>query len=60
MKLRVRATELFIHHLRARMPSRDGIATMARVPHLFLRLTLELDLSLFTPTAEWTFASPDA
>lgn len=42
------------------MPSRDGIATMARVPHLFLRLTLELDLSLFTPTAEWTFASPGA
>ena len=57
MKLHVRAAELFIHHLRARMPSRDGLATTTRVPHLFLRLTLELDLSLFTPAAEWTFAS---
>ena len=43
MKLRVRATELFIHNLRTRIPFRYGIATMTRVPHIFLRLTLELD-----------------
>ena len=42
MTLRVRTTELFLHNLRARMPFRYGIATMTRVPHLFLRLTLEV------------------
>lgn len=55
MNLRVRASELFLHDLRLRMPFRYGIATMTRVPHLFLRLTL--DLSPFTRAEDWSFAS---
>ncbi|MDQ3624280.1 MAG: hypothetical protein M3463_17620 [Verrucomicrobiota bacterium] len=43
MKLAVRATELFVNNLRARMPFRYGIVTMTRVPHLLLRLSLEID-----------------
>ena len=43
MRLKVRATELFIHNLRTRLPFRYGIATMTRVPHAILRVTLEVD-----------------
>ena len=43
MKLRVCTTELFIQNLRARMPFRYGIATMTRVPHLVVRVALEID-----------------
>ena len=43
MRLNVRATELFIHNLRTRLPFRYGIATMTRVPHAILRITLEVD-----------------
>jgi hypothetical protein len=43
MRLKVRATELFIHNLRTRLPFRYGIATMTRAPHLIVRVTLEID-----------------
>jgi len=43
MRLKVRATELFIHNLRTRLPFRYGIATMTRVPHAIVRVTLEID-----------------
>jgi hypothetical protein len=35
--------ELFRIQLRARMPFRYGIVTMTEVPHVFLRLTFEID-----------------
>lgn len=40
--IRLLEAELFRHQLRARMPFRYGIATMTEVPHVFLRLTLDL------------------
>lgn len=43
MNLRARATEFFVQNLRTRLPFRYGIVTMTRVPHLILRLTLEID-----------------
>lgn len=51
MKLRIRATDLFIRNLRARMPFRFGIATMTRVPHLVLRLSLEVNGRVWTGLA---------
>ncbi len=43
MRLQVRAVEFFVQNLRARMPFRYGIVTMTRLPHLLVRLTLEID-----------------
>ncbi len=43
MPLKVPATDIFLHNLRTRMPFRYGIATMTCVPHVILRLTLELE-----------------
>jgi hypothetical protein len=43
MKIRVLQTEGFVNNLRARMPFRYGIVTMTRVPHFFLRATVEID-----------------
>ncbi len=42
MSLRVRAAECFVQNLRARLPFRYGIVTMTRLPHLVLRLTVEV------------------
>jgi hypothetical protein len=43
MTLRVRATSLHVLNLRTRMPFRYGIATVTALPHLFVRLDLEVD-----------------
>ena len=42
MVLRVRRTDLFVLNMRTRMPFRYGIATLVALPHLFLRLELEV------------------
>lgn len=43
MSLKVRQTDLSVVNLRARMPFKYGIASLTELPHLFVRLTLELD-----------------
>ena len=43
MKLTVREFDLRVVNLRSRMPFRYGIATMTALPHLFVRIQLELD-----------------
>jgi len=41
--IQLRDSELFRIQLKARMPFRYGIATMTEVPHVFLRLTFDID-----------------
>ena len=43
MKIAVRDSEGFVLNLHTRMPFRYGIATMTRVPHFILQLTVEID-----------------
>ncbi len=43
MKISIRKTELRVLEINTRLPFKYGIATMTRVPHLFLKL--ELDIS---------------
>jgi hypothetical protein len=43
MTIRLLATDLHIHNLRTRMPFKYGIATLTVVPHLFVRLQIEVD-----------------
>ena len=43
MGIVVTATECFVQNLRARLPFRYGIVTMTRLPHLVMRLTVEVD-----------------
>jgi hypothetical protein len=43
MNVTVRKTDLHILNMRARMPFRYGIATLTALPHLFLRVDLEVD-----------------
>ncbi len=43
MRLHIRETQLFIQNLHTRLPFRYGIVTMTRVPHLILRITMEVD-----------------
>jgi hypothetical protein len=43
MPLRILDTTLFVNDLSTRIPFRYGITTLTRVPHLFARLTLEID-----------------
>ena len=43
MGIEVRAAELFVRNLRARLPFRYGIVTMTRLPHLVLRLTVGIN-----------------
>ena len=43
MGIAVRAAECFVLNLRARLPFRYGIVTMTRLPHLVMRLTVEVD-----------------
>lgn len=43
MIVSVRKTDLYILNMRARMPFRYGIATLTALPHLFLRVELEVD-----------------
>ena len=51
MKLRVCETHAFVTNLRARMPFRYGIATMTRVPHLFLQAKVEVNGRMQTGVA---------
>ncbi len=41
VSITVHAADLFVKNLRTRLPFRYGIATMTRVPHLVVRLTIE-------------------
>lgn len=43
MQLQVLDTDIHILNMQTRMPFRYGIATMTALPHLFLRLRLDLD-----------------
>jgi hypothetical protein len=43
MTIAVRETELFIRNLSLRVPFRYGITTMTHVPHLVVRVTMEID-----------------
>ena len=43
MTVRLLKTDLHIHNLHTRMPFKSGIATLTLVPHLFIRLQLEVD-----------------
>ena len=43
MGIKVRDTDLFVVNMRTRMPMRYGIACMTAVPHLFVRVLLEID-----------------
>ncbi len=43
MSIHLLGTDLHIHNLRTRMPFKYGIATLTVVPHLFIRLNLEVD-----------------
>ena len=43
MKLTVREFDLRVLNMHSRMPFRYGIATMTALPHLFVRIQLELD-----------------
>ena len=43
MKLRVVGTDLHVLNMRTRMPFRYGITTLTAVPHLFVRVELEID-----------------
>jgi hypothetical protein len=43
MPVRVLATEQYILNLRTRMPFRYGITTLNAVPHLFLKVDVEID-----------------
>ena len=43
MKVAIRQTELRVLNMHSRMPFRYGIATMTALPHLFVRVLLELD-----------------
>ena len=43
MGILVRTAECFVQNLSARLPFRYGIVTMTRLPHLVMRLTVEID-----------------
>src|SRR3954470_5636430 len=43
MNLRVLSTDLHVLDMRTRMPFRYGIATLTALPHLFVRVELEID-----------------
>ena len=43
MKLRVLGTDLHLINMRTRMPFRYGITTLTAVPHLFVRVELDVD-----------------
>ena len=43
MKLAIRQTDIRVCNLRSRMPFRYGIATMTALPHLFVRVQLDLN-----------------
>ena len=66
MPLRVLHTDLHILNMFTRMPFRYGIATLTALPHVFLRITLEIDGSNQTGIAseglapKWFTKVPEA
>ncbi len=42
MRITVRHTDLYVLNMRARMPFRYGIASLTALPHLFVRVTLDI------------------
>jgi hypothetical protein len=48
MNLHIRAGDIHRLDLRTRMPFKYGIATMTRTPHVFVRLAVEIDGTLWT------------
>jgi len=51
MSIHLLGTERYIHNLRTRMPFKYGIATLTVVPHLFLRLRVNIDGTIVTGIA---------
>lgn len=51
MRIAVRHTDRYVLNMRARMPFRYGIASLTALPHLFVRVTLDLDGALHTGIA---------
>ncbi len=43
MTIRVLDSQLYVHNMRTRFPFRYGIASMTALPHLFVRLLVEVD-----------------
>lgn len=43
MSIRLLGTDLWIHNLRTRMPFKYGITTLTVVPHLFVRVQVDVD-----------------
>ena len=43
MPLRIERVERFVINTHTRMPFKYGIASMTAIPHLFVRLTLDVD-----------------
>ena len=66
MKICIRQCRLYRADLHTRMPFRYGIATLTHLPHVFLRVTAEVDGTLSTGTAadhlppKWFTKDPDA
>lgn len=66
MPLRVLAAEPYVLNMRTRMPFRYGIVTLTALPHLFLRLDVEVDgrrqvgLAADHLPAKWFTKNPDS
>ncbi len=66
MRLRVKETDLRIVNMWTRMPFRYGIATLTALPHLFARVTLDVDGRVTSGVAadglapKWFTKVPDA
>lgn len=43
MNIRIRSSEIFIHNLHTRIPFRFGITELNSVPHMFLKMDVEID-----------------
>lgn len=43
MTLRIRNSEVFIHNIHTRIPFRFGITELTSVPHMFMKLDVEID-----------------
>ncbi len=43
MNIRIRSSEIFIHNLHTRIPFRFGITELNSVPHMFLKIDVDID-----------------
>ncbi len=65
MKISVKETDLFLRNVRTRMPFKYGIAVLTGVPHLVMRMTVEVDGRPFIGLAadnlppKWFTKNPD-